>query len=123
MLDALLEGLLGCDIVGFLSSLDVRNFLLTCEENAGLQVDERERAVFYGGRAVYARHYPISIDVGTTSRLPASRGGKRPERDLAAVRPPRPIPRLHPTYPAKHISPAVLSYLKHPPQHPQLPRD
>jgi trehalose 6-phosphate synthase len=58
MRDAILEGLLGCDIVGFQSSLDVRNFLLTCEENAGLQVDERERAVMAGGRVVYARHYP-----------------------------------------------------------------
>ena len=35
MRDAILEGLLGCDVVGFQSSLDVRNFLLTCEENAG----------------------------------------------------------------------------------------
>src|SRR5260370_35978133 len=69
MRDAILEGLLGCDIVGFQSSLDVRNFLLTCEENAGLQVDERERAVFYGGRALYAPHVPISIEVATTSRL------------------------------------------------------
>src|SRR5258708_27540111 len=50
-------------------SLDVRNFLLTCEENAGLQVDEHERAVLFGGRVVYARHYPISIDVPATSRL------------------------------------------------------
>src|SRR3989442_1217657 len=37
MRSAILEGLLGCDIVGFQSSLDVRNFLMTCEENAGLQ--------------------------------------------------------------------------------------
>jgi trehalose 6-phosphate synthase len=60
MRDAILEGLLGCDIVGFQSSLDVRNFLLTCEENGGLQVDERERAVVAGGRVVYARHYPLA---------------------------------------------------------------
>ena len=69
MRDAILEGLLGCDIVGFQSSLDVRNFLLTCEENFGLQVDEKERAVFYGGRVVYARHYPVSY---THLTLPTS---------------------------------------------------
>src|SRR5260370_11868551 len=91
MRDAILEGLLGCDIVGFQSSLDVRNFLLTCEENAGLQVDERERAVFYGGRVVYARHYPISIDVATTSRLAASPRVKRQEGGPAPARPTRPI--------------------------------
>src|SRR5712692_847041 len=77
MRDAILEGLLGCDVVGFQSSLDVRNFLLTCEENMGLQVDERERAVLFGGRVVYARHYRISIDVPATSRLAARSGSSR----------------------------------------------
>src|SRR5438128_1447027 len=62
MRDAILLGLLGCDIVGFQTSLDVRNFLMTCEENAGLAVDERERAVVIDGRVVYARAYPISMD-------------------------------------------------------------
>src|SRR5467141_5392828 len=81
MRSAILEGLLGCDIVGFQSSLDVRNFLMTCEENAGLQVDERERAVLAGGRVVYARHYPISIDVNATTRLAGSRGVRRIERE------------------------------------------
>src|SRR5256885_7526608 len=89
MRDAILEGLLGCDIVGFQSSLDVRNFLLTCEENLGLQVDEHERAVIAGGRIVYARHYPISVDVSATTRLAASRGVKRQEEELATWRPPR----------------------------------
>src|SRR5260370_34169763 len=118
MLDALLEGLLGCDIVGFLSSLDVRNFLLTCEENAGLQVDERERAVFFGGRVVYARHYPISIDVGTTSRLASSRGAKRQERDLATGRPRHLIARIHRTAPSKNIVRGVLASRKLPLCHP-----
>ena len=30
MRNAILDGILGCDIVGFQSSLDVRNFLMTC---------------------------------------------------------------------------------------------
>src|SRR5437879_7325235 len=77
MRDAILEGMLGCDVVGFQSSLDVRNFLMTCEENAGLQVDEHERAVLFGGRVVYARHYPISIDVPATTRLAQPRSEER----------------------------------------------
>jgi trehalose 6-phosphate synthase len=120
MRDAILEGLLGCDIVGFQSSLDVRNFLLTCEENAGLQVDERERAVFYGGRVVYARHYPISIDVATTTRLAASRGVKRQERDLAAWRPPRLIARIDRTDPSKNIVRGFIAYDKLLRYHPEL---
>src|SRR6266581_1674108 len=94
MRDPILQGVLGCDVVGFQSSLDVRNFLLTCEENMGLKVDERERAVVFDGRVVYARHYPISIDVGTTMRLASSRGVKRQEDEIASWRPPRLIVRI-----------------------------
>jgi trehalose 6-phosphate synthase len=120
MRDAILDGLLGCDIVGFQSSLDVRNFLLTCEENAGLQVDERERAVFFGGRVVYARPYPISIDVGTTSRLAASRGAKRQERYLATWRPRHLIARIDRTDPSKNIVRGFIAYDKLLRYHPEL---
>jgi trehalose 6-phosphate synthase len=120
MRDAILNGLLGCDIVGFQSSLDVRNFLLTCEENAGLQVDERERAVFFGGRVVYARHYPISIDVSTTSRLASSRGVKRQEKDLATWRPPHLIARIDRTDPSKNIVRGFIAYDKLLRYHPEL---
>ena len=120
MRDAILEGLLGCDIVGFQSSLDVRNFLLTCEENAGLQVDEVERAVLFGGRVVYARHYPISIDVSATSRLAASRGVKRIEREIATWRPPKLIVRIDRTDPSKNIVRGFIAYEKLLRYHPEL---
>src|SRR5204862_6466819 len=103
MRDALLEGLLGCDIVGFQSSLDVRNFLLTCEENLGLQVDEHERAVVSGGRIVYARDYPISVDVGSIVRLASSRGVQRQEADIASWPPPHLIAGLDATDPTDKI--------------------
>ena len=120
MRDAIVEGLLGCDIVGFQSSLDVRNFLLTCEENAGLQVDEHERAVVFGGRVVYARHYPISIDVPATMRLASSRGVKRIERDVSEWRPPRLIVRIDRTDPSKNIVRGFISYEKLLRYHPEL---
>ena len=65
MRDAIVRGLLGADIIGFQTLRDVRNFLLTCEENLGLTVDQRERTVFFEGRAVWVRNYPISIDPKT----------------------------------------------------------
>jgi len=120
MRDAILEGMLGCDVVGFQSSLDVRNFLLTCEENAGLQVDERERAVLFGGRVVYARQYPISIDVSATSRLAASRGVKRIEREIATWRPPKLIVRIDRTDPSKNIVRGFIAYDKLLRYHPEL---
>jgi trehalose 6-phosphate synthase len=120
MRDAILEGLLGCDIVGFQSSLDVRNFLLTCEENGGLQVDERERAVVAGGRVIYARHYPISVDVTRTQGLAASRGVKRQEADLASWRPKHLIARIDRTDPAKNIVRGFIAYEKLLRYHPEL---
>ncbi|HSS59880.1 MAG TPA: trehalose-6-phosphate synthase [Candidatus Limnocylindrales bacterium] len=120
MRDPILEGLLGCDIVGFQSSLDVRNFLLTCEENLGLQVDERERAVVTAGRIVYARHYPISVDVSATTRLAGSRGVRRQEEDIAKWRPPHLIARIDRTDPSKNIVRGFIAYEKMLRYHPEL---
>ncbi len=120
MRDAILEGLLGCDIIGFQSSLDVRNFLLTCEENLGLKVDEHERAVIAGGRIVYARHYPISVDVAATTRLAASRAVKRQEEELATWRPLRLIARIDRTDPSKNIVRGFIAYEKLLRYHPDL---
>ena len=120
MRDAILDGLLACDIVGFQSSLDVRNFLLTCEENMGLQVDEHERAVVAGGRIVYARHYPISVDVTMTMRLASSRGVERQEADMAALRPAKLIARIDRTDPSKNIVRGFIAFDKLLRYHPDL---
>jgi trehalose 6-phosphate synthase len=120
MRDAILEGILGCDIVAFQSSLDVRNFLMTCEENGGLQVDERERAVVSSGRVVYTRHYPISVDIPRTMRLAASRGVKRQEEELASWRPRHLIARIDRTDPSKNIVRGFIAYEKLLRYHPDL---
>jgi trehalose 6-phosphate synthase len=120
MRDAIIQGLLGCDIVGFQSSLDVRNFLMTCEENAGLAVDERERAVLVDGRVVYARHYPISIDVASTTRLAFSHGVMVEERKLRDWRPEHLIVRIDRTDPSKNIVRGFLAYEKLLAHHPEL---
>ena len=120
MRDPILEGLLGCDVIGFQSSLDVRNFLLTCEENMGLQVDYRERAVVSSGRVTYARHYPISVDVDATTRLAGSRAVHRQEDDLARWRPPQLIVRIDRTDPSKNIVRGFIAYEKLLQYHPEL---
>src|SRR5579864_8300341 len=120
MRDAILHGLLGCDIVGFQSSLDVRNFLMTCEENGGLAVDDRERAVVIDGRVVYARHYPISIDVASTTRLAFSHGVMVEERKLRDWRPQHLIVRIDRTDPSKNIVRGFLAYEKVLAHHPEL---
>jgi trehalose 6-phosphate synthase len=120
MRDAILQGLLGCDIVGFQSSLDVRNFLMTCEENAGLEVDAKERAVLIDGRIVYARHYPISIEVASTTRLALSHGVMVEERKLRDWRPEYLIVRIDRTDPSKNIVRGFLAYEKLLIRHPEL---
>src|SRR6266853_573153 len=49
MRDEIMDGLLAADIVGLQTHSDVRNFLLTCEENMGLPVDFRQQTAFYRG--------------------------------------------------------------------------
>ena len=120
MRDAIVQGLLGCDIVGFQTSLDVRNFLMTCEENLGLAVDERERAVLIEGRVVYARAYPISIDVSSTTRLSFSHGVMVEERKLRDWRPEHLIVRIDRTDPSKNIVRGFLAYEKLLAHHPEL---
>jgi trehalose 6-phosphate synthase len=122
MRDAILEGLLGCDIIGFQSSLDVRNFLMTCDENLGLAVDDKERAVLIDGRVVYARHYPISIEVAATTRLSFSHSVLVEERKLRDWRPEHLIVRIDRTDPSKNIVRGFLAYEKLLARHPELSR-
>ena len=120
MRHAILEGLLANDLVGFQSSLDVRNFLLSCEELLGLRVDHRERAVLYGGRAVWARPYPISIDIDNLQRLAESSGVAEEFGELQRSRVPRLIVRVDRTDPSKNIVRGFLAYERLLRAHPEL---
>jgi trehalose 6-phosphate synthase len=105
---------------GAIIQLDVRNFLMTCEENAGLAVDEREKAVLVDGRVVYARAYPISIDVANTTRLSYSHGVMVEERKMRDWRPEYLIVRIDRTDPSKNIVRGFLAYEKLLAHHPEL---
>ena len=122
MRDAIFEGMLGNDVIGFQSRLDVRNFLLTCEELLGLRVDHRERAVLYAGRVVWARPYPISIDVNALERLARSPAVEREVMELRANRPEKLIVRVDRTDPSKNIVRGFLAYELMLRRHPELHR-
>jgi trehalose 6-phosphate synthase len=70
--EAVLNGLLGSDVVAFHTEGFARNFLLTAQELLGLPVDLAAMTVRVGDRVVAARHYPISIDVAAMRELAAS---------------------------------------------------
>jgi trehalose 6-phosphate synthase len=122
MRDGILEGLLANDVLGFQTSLDVRNFLISCEELMNLRVDHRERAVLYGGRVVWVRPYPISIDVTGLERLAASPAVDQEVQELGRNRPQKLIVRVDRTDPAKNIVRGFLAYELLLRRHPELHR-
>ncbi|HSP64680.1 MAG TPA: trehalose-6-phosphate synthase, partial [Candidatus Deferrimicrobium sp.] len=108
--DAILQGLLGADVLGFQTRRDVRNFLLTCEENLGLRVDYRARTVFFEGRAVWVRNYPISIDVDGLLAQADSAEVAAEEARLLSWRPEKLILRVDRTDLSKNIVRGFLAY-------------
>lgn len=72
MRDALVRGLLGCDVVAFHTQESARRFVLTAQELLGLPVDLQDMTIRVDGRTVRARFYPISIDVAGLRELAGS---------------------------------------------------
>jgi len=58
----ILEGLLGCDLVGFQTRRDAQNFLYSCKEIIKSEVDFNSGSVRFDSREVSVKSFPISID-------------------------------------------------------------
>ncbi|MBO0703335.1 MAG: trehalose-6-phosphate synthase, partial [Candidatus Dormibacteraeota bacterium] len=110
MRHAILDGLLANDVIGFQTSVDVRNFLLSCEELLGLRVDHRDRVVLHDGRAVWVRHYPISVDLAGLTQQAASPAVERELEELRRDRAPLRIARVDRTDPSKNVVRGFLAY-------------
>ena len=121
--DSVVHGLLGADVIGFQTSRDVRNFLMTCEENLGLGVDFRERTVFFDGRAVWVRNYPISIDTASFLELAARPEVLIEEERIEQWRPKHLILRVDRTDLSKNIVRGFLAYERMLLHHPELQGD
>ena len=123
MRDAIVHGLLGADVIGFQTRRDVRNFLMTCEENLGLTVDLRERTVFFEGRAVWVRNYPISVDTTEFMRNADSPEVHAEEERINQWRPKHLILRVDRTDLSKNIVRGFLAYERMLEAHPELHGD
>src|SRR2546423_5632647 len=110
MRDEIMDGLLAADIIGLQTHSDVRNFLLTCEENMGLPVDFRQQTAFYRGRTVWVRRYPISIDVREFERSAASPAVERAEREELRWRPEQLVYRVDRMDLSKNIIRGFIAY-------------
>ncbi|CAH1184203.1 unnamed protein product [Phyllotreta striolata] len=59
--DEILQGMLGCDLVGFHISDYCLNFVDCCQRSLGCRVDRKNLLVEHGGRTVRVRPLPIGI--------------------------------------------------------------
>jgi trehalose 6-phosphate synthase len=68
----ILESLLSADVVAFHTGGYARNFMETAARVLGAEADVEGGTVHYGGREVWVRAYPISIDPAEFEELAAS---------------------------------------------------
>jgi trehalose 6-phosphate synthase len=74
MRTAILEGLLGADLLGFQTHDDVLNFIRTCQQYLGrVGAKYKIQRVWYRNHATHVRAFPISIDVQGLRRVANSR--------------------------------------------------
>jgi trehalose 6-phosphate synthase len=62
IVEEMLRGILGADVVGFQSERWADNFLRAVRSLSGLRVDLRRRRVYVDGRTVLVRVYPVALD-------------------------------------------------------------
>jgi trehalose 6-phosphate synthase len=75
-------GLLANDIIGFHTSSYRRNFLQSCRDLMGLDVDFDEGVVEFEGRDIWVRNYPLPIDAKALYAVASTDGVERHEREL-----------------------------------------
>ena len=78
----LYEGILANDIIAFHTRSYQRNFLLCCRELFDLDVDEKEGIVWFDGREVWVRSYPLPISAETFHKTAQRPAVHEHERDI-----------------------------------------
>jgi trehalose 6-phosphate synthase len=100
---AIHEGVLASDIVGFHTDRWRENFLRTCEDVLGAEVDHAAATITYGGRQTLATSHAIGVDVEDFDRLCESAEVLEEERAIAARRPEHLVVRVDRTDPSKNV--------------------
>jgi trehalose 6-phosphate synthase len=72
MREAIYQGLLANDIIGFHTTAYCRNFLHCCRDLMELEVDYERGAVLHHGRETWVRAYPLGIDAARLERAALS---------------------------------------------------
>jgi trehalose 6-phosphate synthase len=108
---AILEGLLGADVVGMQTPLDVLSFRQACEEFLGADSDANQSIVMApDGRGVRVRAFPASTDPAATNDLMASDAVREASRNLAGPKGMSTIVRVDRLDPSKNQLIGFMAY-------------
>jgi trehalose 6-phosphate synthase len=97
------EGLLANDVVGFHTARWQRNFLRTCEDILGAEVDCAAGTVTHDGRRTLVTHHPLGIDPAEFDELKDSPAVLEEERLIVESRPEFLVLRVDRTDPSKNV--------------------
>lgn len=114
------EGLLASDVVSFHTNRWRRNFLRSCEDIVGAEVDLATGEIPVGDRVVTVRARPISVDPEEFDEVAASPEVEAEEGAIAASRPETLIVRVDRTDPSKNVVRGFRAYELYLDAHPEM---
>ena len=114
------EGLLANDIVGFHTHRWRRNFLRSCEDLLGAEVDDAAGTVVHDGRSTLVTSHPIGIDPLEFDDLKDSPAVLEQERQIVERRPEFLVVRVDRTDPSKNVVRGFRAFGLFLDQHPEL---
>lgn len=118
---AIYSGLAGNDIIGFQTDRDARNFLEGARTLLeGAVVDFEEEAIWWQGRRIQVRAYPISISVTGERRVVNSTAGKRAADKIQPFLGNKTIMRVDRIEPTKNILRGFQAYAQMLEEHPEM---
>lgn len=118
---AIYQGLVGNDIIGFQTQRDARNFLEGARTILdGAVVDFEEGAVWWQGHRTQTRAYPISISVTQERKVVNSATGKRAAETIKPLLCEHTIVRVDRIEPTKNIIRGFQAYSQVLEKHPEL---
>jgi trehalose 6-phosphate synthase len=120
--EAVHEGLLANDLVGFHTERWKRNFLRSCEDILGAEVDPSAGTVTHRGRRTLVTAHPISVDPEEFEELKEHPGVLEQERAIVERRPEFLILRVDRTDPSKNVVRGFRAFAVYLDQHPEMLR-
>jgi trehalose 6-phosphate synthase len=114
------EGVLANDILGFHTNRWRRNFLRTCEDILGAEVDHTHSTVTYDGRTTLVTSHPIGIDPSEFDELRDDPGVLEAERQIVERRPEFLVVRVDRTDPSKNVVRGFRAFALFLDMHPEM---